>query len=364
MNPLAARIARAKTEILDCDPDLVVESISTLQESISRAPQKFPKDDSEFRPECMDEIARWFPDAVVWKLNWLLWALRKGSAGAIQNFFEVVLSSVIREVSQQEPSDLRIRYRKELISDADLIGLFSEALQVQFARIEKFWKVRGLAPRRFLTARVVQGDNRDMPVLEKLGVIPGTIDAILTSPPYATALPYIDTDRLSLLVIDKTISSSERRPIENDLTGSREIGPVERRKFEAKDADGDLPPGARKFVGDLKRRLAKDETAGFRKQNMPALLTRYLIDMQQATKTMLLACKPGGDVMIVIGDNKTEVGGKTLRIPATDLLEEIACSVGFEMIERIDISVTTENYLHQKNAITENVVLRMRKPRD
>ncbi len=65
--------------------------------------------------------------------------------------------------------------------------------------------------------------------------------------------------------------------------------------------------------------------------------------------------------MIVIGDNRTEIGGSSLRIPTTDLVEDIAEAAGFERMERVDISVTTENMLHQKNAITENVVLRMRR---
>ena len=66
--------------------------------------------------------------------------------------------------------------------------------------------------------------------------------------------------------------------------------------------------------------------------------------------------------MIVIGDNRTELGGESVRIPTTDLVEEIAVAVGFEPAEHIDISVTTENMLHQKNAITKNVVLRLYKP--
>jgi hypothetical protein len=65
--------------------------------------------------------------------------------------------------------------------------------------------------------------------------------------------------------------------------------------------------------------------------------------------------------MIVIGDNRTMLGGESLRIPTTDLVEEIAVEAGFERMERIDISVTTENMRHQKHAITENVVLRLLK---
>lgn len=360
MNPLAARIARAKTEILECDPDLLTESVTTLLDAISCKRNSFARETTAFKADCLDEIRRWFPEPVIYKLNWLMRTISKNSGGAVLNFMEVVLSSIVRDVSQQEPSDLRIRYRKDMIADADVLGLFKDALLLQFGRIEKFWNIRGMAPCQFRPARAIRGDNRNDNALASLGIEPGTIDAILTSPPYATALPYIDTDRLSLLVIDG-ISSTERRPIENELTGSREIGPVDRRKFEASDATTNLPKGCQNFVADLSRRLKNDSSAGFRKLNMPALLARYLLDMRMAIGTMHTACKTGGEVMIVIGDNRTEVGGKFLRIPTTDFLDEIATAIGFEPVERIDISVTIENYLHQKNAITENVVLRLRK---
>ena len=112
----------------------------------------------------------------------------------------------------------------------------------------------------------------------------------------------------------------------------------------------------------MRKRLAKDNEAGFRKQNMPALMTRYLVDMSAALRNIATVCKPGAQAMIVIGDNRTQLGGESLRIPTTDLVEDVAIAAGFERVERIDISVTTENLPHQKNAITENVVLRLRKP--
>ena len=65
--------------------------------------------------------------------------------------------------------------------------------------------------------------------------------------------------------------------------------------------------------------------------------------------------------MIVIGDNRTIIAGESVRIPTTDLVQSVAHNVGFESLEQIDISVTTENMLHQKNAITANVVLRLKK---
>lgn len=361
MHPLAAKIARAKTEILDTDPDVLIEAVGALQEALAKPPSKFPSASTSFPEACLDEIERWFPGPVVGKLAWLKTEIAKVSAGAVRDFLEVVLSSVIRDVSQQEPTDLRIRYRKEMLKDADLFGLFSAQLSIQFERIESFWRVRGRAPCRFHRARAVDGDNRKAETFTLLGLNKESVDFVLTSPPYATALPYIDTDRLSLLTLFG-LSSLERRPLENAITGSREISPAGRKRLDAQSADtAGLPVSSVQFLNTIRTRLAKDTDAGFRKQAVPALLMRYLVDMSAALQNVHSVCRRGAQAMIVIGDNRTEIGGSSLRIPTTDLVEDIAEAAGFERMERIDISVTTENMLHQKNAITENVVLRMRR---
>jgi DNA modification methylase len=362
MHPLAAKIARAKTEILDTDPDLLTEVVTTIQDAIASSPDPFPSDTSELAPDCLEEIERWFPALVVPKMNWLLKAIRKASAGPICNFLEVILSSVVRDVSQQDPSDLRIRYRKALLRDADLLGLFRERLTLQFSRVEKFWRVRGRAPCRFLAAHVLEGDNRDPETFTRLGLAKEIVDLVLTSPPYATALPYIDTDRLSLLTLFG-LSGTARRPLEGGLTGSREISLSERRRIESLSArEAALPLRCRAFLAKIRRSVTKDGDAGFRKQNMPALLTRYLLDMSAALKNIHPYCRQGASAMIVIGDNRTMLQGKSIRVPTIDLVEELAIAAGFETVEHLDISVTTENMLHQKHAITENVVLCLRKP--
>lgn len=361
IHPLAAKIAQAKIEILDTDPDLLTEVVAAIQDAIALSPVTFPSDTSELHPDCLEEIKRWFPALVVPKINWLLKAIRKASAGPIRNFLEVILSSVVRDVSQQEPSDLRIRYRKTLLRDADLLGLFRERLTLQFSRVEKFWRVRGRAPCRFLTAHALEGDNRDPHTFAHLGLGKEVVDLVLTSPPYATALPYIDTDRLSLLTLFG-LSSTARRVLEDGLTGSREISLAERRRLERLSAkDTALPPRCRTFLAKIRRQVAKDGNAGFRKQNMPALFTRYFLDMSTALKNIYPYCRQGALAMIVIGDNRTMLQGRSLRVPTTDLVEELASAAGFESVERLDISVTTENMLHQKHAIKENVVLCLRK---
>lgn len=362
MNPLAAKIARAKTGILDVNPDVVREAVGTLVNQIAEIPGSLPANFENLSIDCMDEIHKWFPEPVVVKINWLLGAIRSVSEGVIRDFLEVVLSSIIRDVSQQDPNDLRIRRRKEPIRDADVLQLYLDALDTQYGRIEKFWTVRGFSPNRFQTSRVVEGDSRTVQTIKNLGLKANSVDLVLTSPPYATALPYIDTDRLSLLVL-LGMDTSARRPIEHGLVGSREIVTSERRSREdviASDDNG-LPETVHGYLQDLHARLGKADV-GFRRKNMPALLQRFFQDMNGVLSNCYRVLRSSGEAMIVIGDNRMRVEEDYERIPTTDYVQDIAVACGMEMVERIDISVTTENLVHIKNAITENVVLRLRKP--
>lgn len=361
LHPLAACIARAKTSVLEVNPDVLTEVVAAVVEAVEAAPAKLPTSLDQFAPECLEEISRWFAEPVAQKLNWLLKVIRSGSNGAVRDFLEVVLSSIIRDVSQQEPTDLRIRYRKEFLSDANVFGLFREQLLLQFGRIEKFWKVRGYAPNPFFRSQAVAGDNRLKATYDALGLTDNSVDLVLTSPPYAMALPYIDTDRLSLLTLFG-LTGSERRPLEQALIGSRELTTVNKRALEAGFTEGDgLPLECLQFVRGLHKSLEASTDSGFRKQNMPALIHRFLKDMDAVIAQLHRLCKPGAEAMVVIGDSKMTIDGSDVRIPSTDLIEVIATARGFKAVERIDISVTTENLVHIKNAITENVVLRFRK---
>ena len=357
MNPLASKIAKAKVGILNVNPDIVREAVGALVSKIEHHPNNIPQEADQLDKDCLDEIYRWFPISVVGKLNLLLGFIRDVSNGVIRDFLEVVLSSVIREVSQQDPDDLRIRRRKENITDANVFQSYIEALETQYNRIEKFWSVRGYAPDRFYNCRIVEGDARNEATIKDLGIESGSIDLVLTSPPYATALPYIDTDRLSILVI-LGMNSTVRRPIERKLIGSREIGTLERSLLEAEiyGKQTVLPTSIRSYLFDLSSRLLETDV-GFRRKNMPALLLRFFQDMNLALKNCHTALRTGGKAMIVIGDNRIRIDNEYERIPTTDFMVEIACSNNFELLERIDISVTTENMVHVKNAITKNVVL-------
>jgi len=359
LNPLAAKIAQAKVGILDVNPDVVREAIATLVIKVEDALVDLSDEWEQFDESCLDEIQNWFPKPVISKLNWLLRSIRSVSDGVIRDFLEVILSSIIRDVSQQNTADLRIRRRREAIVDADVFKLYLVALGSQYERIERFWSIRGYSPNAFRHCQVIEGDSRDAETTNRLGIGDQSIDLILTSPPYATALPYIDTDRLSMLVLFG-MKSSTRRPIERSLVGSREVTTRARRKLEQRiiDGGGGLPEDVQKYLLSLLSRVTEADV-GFRRKNMPALLLRFFEDMSQVMRNCRTVLRTGGEAIIVIGDNRMRLNQEYERIPTTDFVEAIAKESGFRLVERIDISVTTENLVHIKNAITKNVALRL-----
>lgn len=359
LHPLAAKIASAKVGILDIAPNSITESVNVLAKNVAAIPADFPRRVEQFPENSLDEISRWFPEPVVYKLNWLLGQIRSSSTGVVTEFLEIILSSIIREISHQDPSDLRIRRRKRPLEDSDVLGLFQGRLIAQMERLQRFWSIRGFCPYRMHPAQVIMDDSRDAKTFEKMGIEPESVDLVLTSPPYATALPYIDTDRLSLLVLFG-MSSKERRPLEEDLTGSREIQTRARRALECEieSRTTGLPVPILDYVQAL-HNASRRHSPGFRRRNLPSLLLRFFGDIRKVFLNCRDVLHSKGEALIVIGDNYTMVNRVRKRIPTTEFLVELAEEVGLRLVESIPITVTTENLKHTKHAITRNTVLRL-----
>lgn len=359
MNPLAAKIAKAKSGILLRDQELIELSAASIIDTLKIGTGSDELD--QFPEDVHGELLSWFPKPVLCKLNAILTRIRLLGDETLIDYFEVVLSSIIRDVSQQEPSDLRIRRRKEPLSDAPVFELFSERLAAQMLRLQKYRSVQARQPGRRYLPKVEEGDSRNSECFQKAGVGNASIDCVVTSPPYATALPYIDTDRLSILALMGT-PSSERAVVESSLTGSREIKRKERLAFEDELEEGSvgLP---KHVVATLKSILVgnRGTDAGFRRQNMPALLSRYFTDIQQTLAQVHRVMKQGAKAYYVVGDSRTKVGDDWFAIPTCQHTREIAADVGFNVHPSVSIDVTTERMLHLKNAITENDILVLEK---
>jgi hypothetical protein len=242
--------------------------------------------------------------------------------------------------------------------------LFSRRLTELRNKLLQFSERAKEAPCRFITANALIGDARSFETFKECRIANESVDAIITSPPYATALPYIDTDRLSLLLLFG-LTSKRRAAIEDVLIGTREIS-----KKKKKDLEDTIDEGrfellksktARLIVSEVRRRNT-NSVAGFRKQNMAALLYAYFKDMGLVLNNLNFILRPGSSAFFVIGNTKTTAGGKVIHIDSAQVLREIGRSVGWKVADSIPITVTTENRRHSKNSITENEIIWFKKP--
>lgn len=361
LNILAVKIARVKTEILEVDPYLRDQLLAAFMERLRSS--EYQASSAEFPSEMQTEIDSWFPPAVVTKLAWVFRAIEEVPHPRVREALEVLVSSIVRQVSQQEPKDLRIRRRADPLHDAPALELLYGRVEELRTRLQHFAQRSSFAPVTFIPATAIEGDSRLFGTFEAAGIQGGCIDAVVTSPPYATALPYIDTDRLSILLLF-AMKSGDRAQLERSLIGTREIQPRVRSSLDRLIDAGvyeDIPSKTAQAIIKEVRNRNQNSDGGFRKQNMPALLYMYFRDMSKVIANISHLLRKGGSAFLVVGDTRTVAGGKEIQITTAKVLRELSNQVGLKLADSIPITVTTENRFHAKNSITENEIIWLKK---
>jgi len=358
LNPLAIKIARVKTTIPKVDPIIVDMLIREFLKELKLI--NYQEENRQiFNAEALPELESWFAGKVLNKLGYVFRIIDGIPDQTVAEFFKICVSSIVRDISQQDPRDLRIRRREVPLEDAPVQELLEKKIIDQWQRLKKFNKASKCAPNLFGKATVIEGDCRAAGTFKAGGIAQNSIDAVVTSPPYATALPYIDTDRLSILLL-LSKNNRERVEIERRLIGARDITTEGRKTFESIIESGNiLDLGSALAINTIKRvyELNRNADVGFRRKNMASLLLRYYKDMYEVMNNLHFAVRPGGNLFFVIGDNLTTAGNVEVNIQSGKILAEMGQSIGWNLKEVIPITVTQESKIHNKNGITENDII-------
>ncbi len=257
----------------------------------------------------------------------------------------VALSSILREAGLQAPEDLRVRRRRAGATPTPLPALLRLSVDAAVDAVRESAEL----PLVTTSARCRLADVTDVGVLERLrGDHPRA--AVITSPPYATALPYIDTDRLSIVALGLTVPPALRR-LEASLIGSREWTGSEEGKWNALLADN--AAGLPKDITAVCRLVQErnGSAAGFRRRAVPALLYRYFSQMDAAFLELRKAVRPGERAVFIVGVNRTGRGGEQVVIRTPELLGAIASQRGFEVDEVLPLETWPRYGLHHENGV-------------
>ena len=360
MNPLSVLMARVKCSLLAVDPDFLVSAYERIRGQLLRPAGKrsarltyfgsLPSRDQEY-------LSAWFSQQVLQDLDEVARAIQL-SDKRVRDFFWLCLSNIVRSVSWQKDDDLRVR--KELRPDVEIdpIREFLEEMGRSVRVVLAFLYQNKETP--IGSFEITEGDARDL--VSAWSQRKGEIDAIITSPPYATALPYLDTDRLSLCYLG-LLSRPEHRQRDQDMIGNREISESKRamywKLFESNKKK--LPKSVSALVQKVSTLNSQIEV-GFRRRNLPALLTKYFIDMQQVFEGMSTVLRPGSPAFVVIGNNHTIAGGERVEIETANLLVDIASAVGMEFERRIPMEMLVSRDIFKNNAVASEEILCFRSP--
>lgn len=360
MNPLSVRMARVKCSLLSIDPEFLVAAYESLRRKLLCSAGKRNGDLTYFESlpaRDREYLSVWFSELVLQDLDEVARAIQ-GSDKQVRDFFWLCLSNIIRKVSWQKDDDLRVRKELRLDAEIDPLREFLEELGRSVRVVLAFLyhnKESSFGP-----FEITEGDARNLTSVWDRWK--RRIDTVITSPPYATALPYLDTDRLSLCYLG-LLSRPEHRRRDQHMIGNREISEKQRLMYWAffESDKKKLPKSVSALIQKVSTLNSRIEV-GFRRRNLPALLTKYFVDMQQVFEGIKTVLRPGSPAYVVIGNNHTIAGGERVEIKTANLLVDIATDTGLKLEDRIPMEMLVSRDIFRKNAVASEEILCFRAP--
>ena len=334
MNPLSVMISKVKTELLEVNPKTILRFKEKILKEIDTSDSKI-KIELSLPAEDITYLLRWFNQESLNEIGQLIKIIDKSSEGIINQFFKICLSNILRKVSWQKETDLRVRKEKRNYKKGEVINFFKDELTKQIKKIIPYLDI--IQKQNFYKGTIIKGDVRSIDKI--LSDYVGKCDIAVTSPPYATALPYIDSDRLSLIVMG-LLSRNKHKDLDLKMIGNREATSRELNMMdeEFEKSKHLLPNPIIRLIQKIDRFNITHEV-GFRKKNLPVLLKNYFLDMHKSMKSVYLMMKNDAFVFYIVGNNSTYLEDERLIIPTDRFVWEIGKNVGFKQIQLINMDL-------------------------
>jgi len=351
LNPLSLLVSTVKSLIPAVDVNDFKKNtdncLSMFKFSKIAPRDTWDKDDLQY-------LRRWFAPAAIKDLASIIQEINQIKQPFYRDFFRVCLSNIIRSVSWQKDTDLRVRKEIQPYKIGTAHKLF---LIESFSQIERIYPYLYILNHK----RKSTVDIREGNAVNAAAVFPeyqGKVDLLVTSPPYATALPYLDTDRLSLIVLG-LLPRRKHREVERDMVGTREVSERERLEawaiYETRRAE--LPKNISTLIDRIAHANHHNDNVGFRRRNLPALLAKYFLSMLDAMRSAHILMKPGAYGYYVVGNNSTLVKGKKMVIPTDNFLFELGAAAGWYPVEKMPMELITSRDIFRENRGSSESIL-------
>lgn len=293
-NPLARLISMVKTTYIE------KESLQNTLISILNRTKRSKVD----YLDNMQPIIRWFSKSTIRQLLCLEESIAKVSDENENRFFSLCFSNLVRKVSFADPSisvpvklnpskfsnnpskEQAIKFKIETLNYIDVFERFKDICQININRVESLRSILSVNT----TSKIISTDARFLTEsLNSSNILPSnSVDTILTSPPYAGAQKYIRASWLNLFWLGIRDMESIRALNRNN------IGREDYRKSEFEHHI---------ITGISDADCVLDSLYGDGKNERAYIAGNYLNEMKCALDECYRVLKPGGTLIIVIGNN-------------------------------------------------------------
>jgi len=234
----------------------------------------------------------------------------------------IVARTIVNEVKNDDIRDFLMLSLSGTISDVDrrtrkeFLEAYTERLYDLYKRIYLFWKLNEFLKIELKSSITYTADTRDMKEIKF-----NSIDAIVNSPPYSTALDYIRNDEPQLILLDLVPSLED---LERNMMGNPRVN------FDRKELLAQIKTKenlvfknsseGKRYVNILINNNRVD--AGLR-------VFKFFLDMYLSLKEMFRVQKKGTKCAIVIGNNHFKVNDHYQEIANDIVIEELGLSIGY-----------------------------------
>ncbi|WCH47016.1 DNA methyltransferase [Lysinibacillus sp. OF-1] len=349
LNPLSILISETKSKLLRENPEKLYLSAQNLIEQIKNSNIVFTEENLKklWSDKDFKYLSDWFPLDCLKEIAFILDNIKIENNLVFYNFFKICLSNIIRSVSYQKESDLRVRKEIYEYKSGFAIEEFIKQIGYQLDKIIPFIKTKDTLN---ISVGVSEIINSSINEIEVDSSNQEQYDLLITSPPYATALPYLDTDRLSLIVLG-LLPRSEHKNTDLKMIGNREI--TERQRLDLwnyyQKRKEELPTSVVEMVNSIAE-INHQEGIGFRRRNLPALLAKYFLDMLDSMARSYKMMKNDTYAFYIVGNNSTLLDGTKVIIPTDRLLFEIGKLVGWQQYAFVDMELLASRDIFQSNS--------------
>lgn len=300
IDPLALRVSQVKTTTLDTEAVrsagykviMRAHALMSNGERVDRALE------NQFDDRTKGFINYWFRQTTQRELMALILTIQRVTDVSVRRFLELALSSIIVTKSGGVSRARDLAHSRPHLDNTKIpknaIERFSFRLRKNLASIADL-KPNGT------TAILVAGDARCMPFAD------GTIDLIVTSPPYANAIDYMRAHKFSLVWFGESVGDLSR--LRADYIGSERRGQPSHRTLSDR-------------AETVIRQLAERDPI------KAAILRKYFVEMGSVLSEMYRVLCDDSAAIIVVGTSMM----RGLDVQTHYCMADLAAESGFEVV--------------------------------